>query len=158
MPGSWRKEKGVRSSKKKWLYRKFARFVLFHNIKKRSFNLLCVLRHKNRIKRSGQAWLILTNTTIFPACEDEPAGTTKKQKKKEKKRQNKRSFLLDAVFARFVKSSGSVGLTCSKLFFRRSWKMSVSQRDLTFSRSQCESDGQRSTVFSSQNSWRIYNG
>ena len=34
---------------KRGLLRKFARFVLFRSIKKRSFNLLCVLDHKTAV-------------------------------------------------------------------------------------------------------------
>ena len=42
--GDWRKEKGTPDcSWKRGLPWKFARFVLFRLIKKRSFNLLCVL-------------------------------------------------------------------------------------------------------------------
>ena len=44
--------------------RKFAHFVLFHPIKKRSFNLLCVLNHSNgeehRVVFSLLMWLFPT--------------------------------------------------------------------------------------------------
>ena len=43
MPGNCREEKGTRLPRREKDYRKFARFVLFRLIKKRSFNILCVL-------------------------------------------------------------------------------------------------------------------
>ena len=41
--GGRKRARDCLDEKRRWIHRKFARFVLFHPIKKRSFNLLCVL-------------------------------------------------------------------------------------------------------------------
>ena len=65
MPGSWREEKGT---KLPGLPRKFARFVLFRLIKKRSFNLLCVLDLGSATKKKGNHYVKKQPPNIYVLC------------------------------------------------------------------------------------------